>query len=74
MWKKLAAKELIEGLKALKAAKQAPANAPMTKDGRYAIAGWNKAMFLGEAQACFDRARSFRSRANKAAQDAWTQL
>ncbi len=62
MWTKLAAKELIEGRKCLAAAKSAPLDAPVASNG-WALAGWNKAMFLGEAEACFSRARQFRTRA-----------
>lgn len=61
MWNKLAAKEVIEGRKCLLAAKSAPVNAPVASNG-WALAGWNKAMFLGEAEACFSRARLFRNR------------
>lgn len=61
MWTKLAAKELVDGYRALQAAKVAPLHVPVASNG-WQLQGTNKATLLADAQACFDRAKLFRKR------------
>lgn len=61
MWTLLAAKELIEGRKLLKAAKFVPLNVPVAANG-WQLQGANQATMLADAAACFSRARLFRTR------------
>lgn len=62
MWNKLAAKELIEGRRILRAANTAQINLPVAANG-WQLQGSNRATLLADAEACFSRARLFRSRA-----------
>jgi hypothetical protein len=63
MWTRLAAKELIAGYKALKAAALLPVERPRSNRRFELQSELCRADMLGEAQACFDRARAFRRRA-----------
>ncbi len=56
-WKRLAARELVEAARCLKAAAVAPIEAPRAKNG-WPLNGWTRASLLSEADACFVRARS----------------
>jgi len=61
MWSKLAAKELIEGRRLLRAASVAQINVPVAANG-WQLQGSNRATLLADAEACFSRARLFRKR------------
>lgn len=63
MWTKLAAKELVDGYKALKAAAVLPIERPRSNRRFQLQSELCRADMLGEAQACFDRAKLFRERA-----------
>jgi hypothetical protein len=66
MMNKLAAKEIVEAYRCLKAARNAPAEVSTATNG-WQLAGWNKAGLLTEANACFNRAKLFRDKARKCA-------
>lgn len=61
MWNKLAAKELVEGYRCLKAARVAPISVPVASNG-WQLQGTNKATLLADAEACFSRARAYRNK------------
>lgn len=61
-WKLLAAKELIDGLKALAASANARLHLPCASNG-WQLEGTNRATMLADAEANFSRARLFRARA-----------
>lgn len=63
MWTKLAAKELVDGYKALKGAASLPVERPRSNRRYQLQSELCRADMMGEAQACFDRARLFRKRA-----------
>ncbi len=65
MWNRLAAKELVEGWKCLRAAKVAPISVPVAANG-WQMNGTNRATLLRDAEACFSRARLFRSKTVRA--------
>ena len=61
MWNKLAAKELIEGRRILRAASVAQIIVPVASNG-WQLQGSNRATLLADAEACYSRARLFRKR------------
>lgn len=62
MWKRLAAKELIEGRKLMRAAAAAGVNVPVASNG-WQLQGTNRATLMADAEACFSRARAWRNKA-----------